>query len=533
MAKKRSNHHQTLTHKEINNILKSRFQKDGFLSLSNLPHPSLFKDMEKSTNRIVDAIKKKEKIVLIGDYDVDGVVSITLIKRFFTQIGINLDWIIPSRFRDGYGLSRTIIPRIRNYNLAITVDNGISAIEASQLCKRYNIELIITDHHILPSKELPTAYGIINPKQKDCNFPYNEICGAQIAWYLIASLNRTLNTSIEIKSYLGLVAIAIIADMMPLQHINRAMVNSGLRVLYKSNNPPIQAFKERLNKDYLNADDIAFQIAPILNSAGRMSDAKYAVEFLLSSNIFDARIQLERLVQFNEKRKKIEQKITEEALNLVNPEDKIIVVNGENWHEGVIGIVSARVGRVYKKPTIILTKGENGDLKGSGRSFHVCNLFEVTNSCRGLLNKFGGHHSAIGLSLPPKNLDEFKKKLQLSYMAQNYCEKDCDPDILGELNFSYINFDLIDILKFYEPYGEGNNRPKFITKNVTIESVQNMGKEKEHRRLLLSHSGILQEGILFKTDKHFKIGQRLNLIYTITENIFNNRVSIQLMLEDI
>ncbi|NOZ89914.1 MAG: single-stranded-DNA-specific exonuclease RecJ, partial [Epsilonproteobacteria bacterium] len=369
--------YENITPNQINQKLQSRFAKDGFLSLANLPHPSKLKDMNKATKRIVDAIQKQEKIVLIGDYDVDGVVSTTIMKLFFDEIGVELGWIIPNRFRDGYGLSANIIPKIKDYDLAITVDNGISAIEASKLCKEHNIDLIITDHHIVP-KELPLAYAIVNQKQSDCSFPYEEICGAQIAWYLIASLNRALNSKIDIKSYLVLVSIAIIADIMPLKHINRAMVNAGLKLLSKSRLPAIRAFLDRLDKEVLNSEDIAFQIAPVLNSAGRMDDAKWAVEFLTSSNIYDAKIRLERLVEFNENRKAVEAQITEEALNLVNPDDKVIVVNGENWHEGVVGIVASRVGRVHKKPTIVLTKSEQGDLKGSGRSFHVCNLFKIT-----------------------------------------------------------------------------------------------------------------------------------------------------------
>jgi len=521
-----------ITPNQIEEKLKSRFAREGFLSLADLPHPSTLKDMDKAVDRIAKAIENREKIVLIGDYDVDGIVSTTLIKLFFNQIGVNLRWVIPNRFMDGYGLSMSIIEKITDYNLAITVDNGISAFDASKKCKEYGIDLIITDHHIVPDK-LPIAYAIVNQKQKECQFPYKEICGAQIAWYLIASLNKKLNTNINIKSYLGLVSIAIIADMMPLLHINRAMVKAGLKLLPRDNLPAIKALVERLNKHELNADDIAFQIAPILNSAGRIKDAKYAVNFLLSDNIYDAKIRLEQLVEFNENRKAIEQEITQEALNLVDPDDKVLVVNGDNWHEGVIGIVASRVGRIYKKPTIILTKGESGDLKGSGRSFHICNLFEITLKSRKLLSKFGGHHSAIGLSLPVQNLNEFKEELQINYLAQNYNENLVDLDILGALDFGYIDFNLINLLKQFEPYGQGNSRPKFITYDVIIEDVTNMGKEGEHKRFFFSKNGVYQQGVLFKTKENFCIGERVNIIYTINENHFNGRVSIQLMIEEV
>lgn len=521
-----------ITPYQIEQKLKQRFEKEGFLSLSNLPHPSTFKDMDRATNRIVQAIYNQEKIVLIGDYDVDGVVSTTLMKLFFDEIGVELEWIIPNRFRDGYGLSLNIISRIEDFDLAITVDNGISAVDAAQLCKKHNIELIITDHHLLP-KILPEAYAIIDQKQEDCSFPYDEVCGAQIAWYLISSLKKALNATVDTKSYIGLVAIAVIADMMPLQHINRAMVVAGLKLLDRSQLPAIKAFKERLDKTLLNAEDIGFQIAPVLNSAGRMDDAKWSVEFLMSQNIYDARIRLERLVDFNDNRKATEQRITEEALAQVNPNDKVIVVNGEDWHEGVVGIVAARVGRIYEKPTIVLTKSENGDLKGSGRSFHECNLFKITQGCSELLNKFGGHHAAIGLSLPVENLKPFREKLQKNYLAENYSEDIIDPDILGELSFSHIDFRLVNIMKKFEPYGQANSRPKFITSNVTIEDVVNMGKNSEHRRFSFSQNGIVQQAVLFKTKELFNIGQIVTILYGINENHFNGRTTLQLMIDKV
>ena len=521
-----------ITPTQIIQKLQKRFSKDGHLSLSDLPKPTAFKDMNRATSRIVKAIHSGEKIMLIGDYDVDGVISTTIINMFFRDIGVELAWIIPNRFSDGYGLSTNLIPRIKDYDLVFTVDNGISAIEASKQCKELGIDLIITDHHIVPSK-IPDAYAIVDQKQQDCSFPYAEVCGAQIAWYLIASLNGVLKAKTDLKAYLGLVSIAIIADMMPLQHINRAMVKAGLQVLNRSEIPAIKAFMQRLDKGSLNAEDIGFQIAPILNSAGRMDDAKWSVEFLLSSNIYDAKIRLEHLVEFNEERKAIEQKITEEAKKQVNTKDDILVVVGEDWHEGVVGIVSARIGRHFEKPCIVLTRDDNGDFKGSGRSFHVCNLFKVTSLCRPLLKKFGGHDSAIGLSLEAKNLIQFKQDIQQHYKAQNYSKQLIDPDILGELSFSHINFNLVNLLKSFEPYGQGNPRPKFISTNVVIEDVNDMGKEKEHRRFTFSQNGITQQAVLFKTKEIFHIGQVISVIYEINENHFNNRVTLQLMIEKI
>ena len=525
-------HYPPITLDGLSRLLESRFAEDGFLTLKDLPDPSRLKDMERASKRIAKAIREDEKIVLIGDYDVDGVVSTTLMKEYFDEIGVDLDWIIPNRFSDGYGLSPTLIPRIEGYDLAITVDNGISAVEAASMCKAMGIDLIITDHHLLPP-QVPQAYAIIDQKQEECHFPYSEICGAQIAWYLIASLNRELNTKIDIKPYLELVAIAIIADMMPLKHINRAMVLAGIRLLNQSSRAAIRAFKEHLDKDTFAGDDIGFQIAPVLNSAGRMEDASLAVEFLLSRNIYDARSRLETLLGFNNARKEIEQAITQQALEQVSENDEILLLYGEAWHEGVVGIVAARVARYHEKPAIVLTRSENGDFKGSGRSFGICNLFEVTGACRDLLHKFGGHHAAIGLSLAEENLERFREGLQQNYRLQNYEESDFDPDIAGELDFGEISFVLTDLIRRYEPYGQANPKPKFVTHNVRVLQADSMGKAGEHLRFALEQNGIILTGVKFKSQEQFHPDDRVSLVYTVNENHFRGKVTLQLLIEKI
>jgi len=526
-----SNYHK-IDYRLLESHLYQRFDIDGFLSLKDLPHPDELKDMDRATERIKEAIDRDEKIAVIGDYDVDGVVSTTIMKLFFDEIDTPLKWIIPNRFRDGYGLSPTLIPQIEGYDLVITVDNGISAIDAAQICREKEIDLIITDHHLLPDK-LPYAYAIIDQKQIDCKFPYDEICGAQIAWYLIASLKKAMSVDVDIRSYLQYVAIAIIADMMPLKHINRAMVVAGMKLLDRSSIPSMRAFKEHLDRESFVSDDIGFQISPILNSAGRMDDASYAVEFLTSSNIYDARVRLQRLVDFNNNRKEIEQDITQKAIAKVDSQSSVIVVEGENWNEGVVGIVAARVSRHFEKPTIILTRGKNGSYKGSGRSFSECNLFEITNECREYLEKFGGHQAAIGLSISSEKLDIFKMKLEEAYLSKNYNSIDIDPDIIGELSFNHISFDLVDLIDRYEPYGQENRRPKFISKNIKIVQVDTMGKNGEHLRFVLESKGVIFVGVKFKSNEIFESGDFVDITYTINKNKFRDRVSLQLMIDKI
>lgn len=520
-----------MTLERLEKLLDDRFS-EGFLTLKDLPRPSAFKDMDKATARIASAVQNGEKITIIGDYDVDGVVSTTLMIRFFEEINYPIEWIIPNRFKDGYGLSSQLIPRIIGSDLAITVDNGISAVEAAKYCKEEGIDLIITDHHI-PGEILPEAYAIVNQKQDACTFPYYEVCGAQIAWYLIASLKNALDVKIDMVRYLELAAIAIIADVMPLQHINRAMVKRGLKALSQSTLPAIKAFFELHQKSECNSEDIGFFLAPLLNSAGRMEDAMHAVEFLSSKNIYDARIRLERLQGFNALRKETEEHITQEALKQVDPEERVIVVSGDEWHEGVVGIVAARVARIHQKPVIVLSSNGTGTLKGSGRSVESCDLFEVTDACRGYLEKFGGHRAAIGLSLDEKNLDTFKKRLQEEYGKREYQSQSIDPEVLGELDFSTISFELTGLIKKYEPYGEGNTKPKFITRKVRIVESATMGKDHNHLRFTLEHNGCFLKGVKFKTSESFETDTLVDVAYVVNENHFNGKSSLQLLIDKI
>ena len=520
-----------LTLQALEALLQSRF-KEGFLTLKDLPQPHTFKDMQKATDRIVSAIQNGEKITVIGDYDVDGVTATTLMKLFFDEIGCEIEWIIPNRFKDGYGLSESIIPRIEGTDLAITVDNGISAVHAAELCKERGIDLIITDHHLLPPK-LPEAYAIIDQKQPECTFPYEEVCGAQIAWYLIASLKNALNVKIDMMAYMELTAIAIIADMMPLHHINRAMVIAGLRSLSKSQRPAIRAYREHTQKEHLNAEDIGFFLAPLLNSAGRMDDAQYAVDFLTAKNIYDARVRLQRLIEFNERRKETESQITKEALDSVDEKENIVIVSGENWHEGVVGIVAARVARVCQKPSIVLSDNGNGTLKGSGRSFGSCDLFAVVDHTRPLLEKFGGHAAAVGLSLAKEALCDFRSALQDAYGKTVPIQENDGLDIVGELAFQDITFDLTALIKRFEPYGQGNPQPKFITRNVEILQADPMGKGGNHLRFLFRHNGVIHQGVQFKTNRVYEQGMVADIVYTVNENHFRGNVTLQLMVEDI
>jgi single-stranded-DNA-specific exonuclease len=514
----------------IISLLEERFSQT-FLSLRDLPSPYAFKDMQRAVERIVQAVQNKEKIVLVGDYDVDGVMATAIVKQFFDAIDVPIKPIIPNRFSDGYGLSPTVLDRIGVVDIVMTVDNGIAATEAAVMCRERGIDLIITDHHIVPDTP-PEAFAIIDQKQSSCPFPYEEVCGAQIAWYLCAALNKEMGTGIDMKPYLDMVAIAVIADMMPLQHINRAMVQAGLQQFARSEWPFVRAYRDAHPKAAYLAEDLAFGLAPMINSAGRLEDAQIALDFILAANIYDARSGYERLNTLNNKRKQLEEEVTDAAIGKVDADAHVIVVEGEGWHEGVVGIVAARLVRRFERPAIVLSR--TGTVcKGSGRSWRACHLYDLLSHQRKRMMKFGGHKAAVGMSIEQGELDRFVRSLQAD--AENHCtrEESDDPDILGELPFTLIDGHLLHLIERFEPFGQANPKPKFITRNVTLAAIQAMGKEKNHLRFTFESDNRYLQGVQFKTTETYATGSKLDILYTLNENHFRGETTIQLLIEKI
>jgi single-stranded-DNA-specific exonuclease len=507
-----------LTKEKIKKLLS---QKIIELSPKDIYHFSLLKNMDKATKRIIKAIQNNERITVVGDYDVDGVTSSTIVNQFFKKINYPIEIIIPDRFKDGYGLTAKLMNKI-NCDVLITVDNGITSYEAGIICKEKNIDLIITDHHT-PTYPLPESYTIINPKQKDETFPFIDICGAEIAWYLCASLNTALNSKIDMREFLDYLVLAIIADIMPLNDLNRVLVKMGLSRLSKSQKPFALVLKEALNKTKFNSEDIAFNIAPRINSAGRMKNAKLAFDFLNSENLIIARKFYDELNETNNYRKEIEKEISEICIN--SNQNKYFIVASGNFHEGVVGIVASRLVHHYKLPAIVFC--EKGDiLKGSGRSLGDVDLYELISNCKELLEGFGGHKLACGLSIKKENLDKFTTKInQLTskISKENFF---LDEFILGELPLSECDFELLDILKEFEPYGEGNPKPKFKAK-VKIENIRNL--KDNHYKLIVSQNRVFKDAIIFRYDGKFE--DEMEIIFTINENSWNGNTNIQLMIE--
>ncbi|MBN2767852.1 MAG: single-stranded-DNA-specific exonuclease RecJ [Campylobacterales bacterium] len=517
---------------EIEQRLKSRFENSGgMLDLCDLPFPETLKDITKSASRIKEAIKKNEKIIIIGDYDVDGVVATTLLLDLFDVIEYQVDWFIPNRFKHGYGISTKILSYIEAHDLIITVDNGINANDVALWCKQRDKTLIITDHHT-PKEILPEAFCIVNPKQESCNFVYQNICGAMVAWYLMAEIKKQMHLNLDLKAYLLLVAIASVADMMPLIHINRAVVKAGLKELQKSERAFVQSFKEQLQKEHFTSEDISFLIAPLLNSAGRMDDASLSVQFLRSKNIYDARALHQTLNEKNLERKNKESVIFSEALKfIINSDDKIIVAYKSDWHEGILGIVAARLVKHFEKPAIVLCKDKEGLLKGSGRSSKACDLFQSMQRCEELVEKFGGHTLAIGVSLQERYLEDFIQRLNEGYKING--EYLPENDYLCGLDFEHINLTLFDIFKKYEPYGEANPYPLFLAEKIEVINALPIGKNQEHMKYILRQGKSNFEAIEFRAKEPLVSGQMIDIIYKINRNSFRGEVTLQIIIENI
>jgi single-stranded-DNA-specific exonuclease len=521
-----------LTKKNIQEILEDRFKNDDYKTLSSLPQPTEFKDIIKATKRVIDAIENNQKILLVGDYDVDGIVSTTLILDFFEIIDYKIEYIIPNRFKNGYGITVDLIKDF-DCDVIITVDNGISAVQVGDYCEENGIDLIITDHH-LPPQIQPKAYATINQKQKDCNFPIYEICGAQVAWYFIASLKINMKLKFDMKQFLDLVSIAIIADVMPLNKINRVLVKEGLNILNTTTRPCIKIIRDIMTISKVTSETVGFFIAPKINSTGRLKDASLGVDFLRAKSEDDAIFYYEQLDQLNNQRKEIEQSITNQAFAKVSLNDKILVVWGKEWHEGVVGIVASRLADKYKKPAIVLSL-ENGKAKGSARSVGNVDIHRLLTNCSELLEGFGGHKKAGGLSLKESNLEDFKKLINLEVLNIYEDEDFIEPlDICGELFLNHIDLELLDIMESYEPYGEANPRLTFVMNNIQALNVKKLGQNSDLLKfnIIDRKNRINLNCIKFKSEDNIKENDIVSFTYKLTKNEFRGAIYVQLVIEE-
>jgi len=520
-----------LTINEIKNVIQLRHKNDNYSSLKDMPKPDEFKDIQKATKRIIEALKNDETINIVGDYDADGVTSTAIMVEFFTKaIGVEVNYIIPNRFKHGYGISKKILDEIYN-GIVITVDNGISAVEAAQICKERNIDLIITDHHTC-SDILPDAFAIVNPKQDDCSFPFSEICGANVAWYLCASIKKELKLTYNLMELFDLLTIAVVADIMPMISLNKTIVTRGLKQLAISSRPSIIALRERFGFAQITEEDIGFKIAPLINCAGRMEDASIALEFLLSYDVYEAKENLDYLIELNDRRKKEQLNIFEDAKTKVDINDDVIVVASEEWNEGIIGIVASKLCDKYKKPAFVFTiNGEES--KASARSVANINLYDLITKVKDLTIGYGGHKGAAGLSIDTSKLIEFSQEINKELLNLPKESRVLKNDALCSLDLSSINDELFNVIDSFRPYGLNNTLPIFEFNDINIVNLTLIGKSKEFKKLIVSDGLVNVEVVVFIDIDDIYIGDKISFLATIGKNEYKGDITYNLMLKEV
>ena len=464
-----------------------------FLNPTKIPYhdPFLLKDMEKACQRLLSALKNKEKICIYGDYDVDGVSSTALLMTVFTKLGFNIDYYLPDRHSEGYGLHIESLQKlIPKYDLLITVDCGITSLDEVDYAKD-KIDMIITDHH-LPREILPDAFAIINPTQTHCNYPNKNLCGVGVAFKLCQGLYQSLNKDIhELENYLDIVALGTIADIVPLVDENRRIVKKGLANIQ---NLGIKTLIEICNYDEnnINTGHIGFGVAPRLNAAGRLTHASIAVELLLATDKQTARQKALYLDEENKQRQEIVEDIFHEAVKKIEEnnlqENKIIIVVGENWHEGVIGIAASRLQEKYYRPIIIIATKDNIG-KASCRSIDGLHMKNALTYCEQDLMVYGGHSKAAGFTIDLAKLDDFISHMQ-TYANEHLTDEDLIPIYQVEtvLTPQDITMDFIEELSLLEPFGMGNPKPQFVCQNLLVTKSMKMGKENNHLRFNFAYN---------------------------------------------
>jgi single-stranded-DNA-specific exonuclease len=512
--------------------------------LQELHDPWLMKDMDIAVDRIISAYKNQEKILVYGDYDVDGTASVACLYLFL-QKSFNpalMDFYIPNRYREGYGISKIGIDfaKENNFTLIVSLDCGIKSVELISYASGLGIDFIVCDHH-LPDHHLPPAVAILNPKQKDCKYPFKELCGCGVGLKLITALAQKLDfDSNEPYEYLDLVATAIAADIVPVNGENRILAYYGLQKVNKNPNNGIKALIQvsTLKKE-LSINDLVFLIAPRVNAAGRMDDARKAVQMFISKDFKEAEGYAAMLHSDNTDRKEADLHTTEEAVTIIESDQKLInrkstVVFQPHWHKGVVGIVASRLIEKYYRPTIVLTK--SGEvLAGSARSVSGFNLYEAIHACREHLIGYGGHFAAAGMSLLPHQVEAFSLKFE-EIVSATIQPDQLIPKILidGELSFSDITISLYNIIRQMEPFGPGNTRPVFIARNVSETGFSKIVKE-QHIRFSLKHQDTVFSGIGFKMAEKFPLLKNnlpLDIVFTIDENEWNGQKQLQLKMID-
>lgn len=518
--------------------------------LKNLHDPFLMPDMDNAVNRLNKAMGSKEKIMVYGDYDVDGTTAVALVYKYLSNFYSNIDYFIPTRYEEGYGISSETIDEFadQGVKLVIILDCGIKANEEIAHAREHGIDFIICDHHV-PDDELPQAVAILNPKMEGSTYPCPHLSGCGVGYKLMQAFaisNGIPQT--ELEGMLDLVAVSIAADIVPMVDENRIMAYYGLRRLNSNPNMGLRAIIRicNLGNREITISDVIFKIGPRINASGRMQSGREAVELLVSRDIADAYEKAKNIDQYNKDRKELDKRITEEANTILSnrhesdADKKSIVIFNKDWHKGIIGIVASRLTELYYKPSVVLTLA-NGLATGSSRSVQGFDIYKAVDSTRDLLENFGGHTYAVGLSLKEENIPEFTRRFE-EFVAANILPSQLHPqfEIDAFLTFSELTNEFITTLRRFNPYGPGNQKPVFCTRGVLDFGTSKLvGRQLEHIKLELvdDTSGKVINGIAFnKADLFDKIhsGSRFDICYTIEDNKHQNSPNaIQLQIKEI
>jgi len=522
-----------ISKEEVNSFL--------FVSEDSIGDARLLKDSESAVKRILQAIEYKEKVLIFGDYDVDGITSTSLLLVALIPLGAKINYYLPNRLKEGYGLSVDAVRKAKDngYSLIVTVDNGVTAIEAAKVAKSLGIDLIITDHH-RPKEDLPISYALVDPNQSDCKYPNKDLAGVGVIFKLVTLIYEIKNKKLPDKIY-ELLMLGIVADMVPLYKENRFWVRHGLKSLNDRKSFSIKVLEGNVNlkKGALTSLDIGFMIAPQINALGRLDDPREAVKFLISSSVNDVRMIGEKLKMMNEERKSVERKISDEIETLLLKKiidiskENVIMASNADWPSGVIGLAAGKFSRNYGKPTFLFHEKAKGILAGSCRSIPEFDIFNALTESKDLLISFGGHSFAAGLSLKKENVTELKERLE------EKIRKDLKVDILqprldvdAECQLSEMTKKLLEDLENLEPFGNSNEQPNFVFKDLTLLHAPTILKDKHVKCSVFSH-GVIKPVIFFNrpdlipffnsiSDKPFHIAGN------VMKNEWNDQVRIEI-----
>ncbi len=501
--------------------------------------PFLMPDMKIAVDRILEAMSKKEKIIIYGDYDVDGITSITVLKQFLEDRGIEVGQYIPNRLNEGYGLNKKAIEEIvkQKYTLMITVDCGISGVEEVEYANSLGIETIITDHHE-QGEEIPNALAVVDAKRKDNKYPFNQLAGVGVVFKLIQALGICLGLEEkEYLKYLDLVCVGTISDIVPLVDENRVIAKLGLKLVQVTKNIGLKTLLDTVGYKKIDSITISFGVAPRINACGRMGFQNEALDLFLTKSEKEAKEISDRLNEYNRERQDTEKKIFSEALQKIEKSEKdkpCIILGSENWHHGVIGIVASKVTDMYFKPSILICF-EDGIGKGSGRSVPGFDLHEALSKCDKYVEKFGGHSMAIGITVTQDNFNKFKEEFE-EYTKNSDIDKIVPIIYIDqEVTLKDINLKAAKEMQLLEPFGEGNKMPLFLYKNLRIDSIRALSEGK-HLKLTLKDDNYIIDAIGFNMGAladEYLIGDKIDVVGTLEINSFNNVEKIQINLKDV